>query len=121
MSSDVSLSISPRAAHKPPYCFADYAKQGLLVNPNCNNISYDDALTRTPDAPALFWRPELPSQRAGSSEVREWVALTAMILETAVNTTRQSRNRTQTSFNAETQRARSNAEEKSIFFLLSLR
>jgi hypothetical protein len=44
-----------------------------------------------------------------------------MMLQTAVNTTRQSRNRTQTSFNAETQRARSNAEEKSIFFLLSLR
>src|ERR1039458_5469824 len=44
-----------------------------------------------------------------------------MLLETAVNTTRQNRNRTQTSFNAETQRARSNAEEKSIFFLLSLR
>src|ERR1017187_7858301 len=34
---------------------------------------------------------------------------------------RQSCNRSQTSFNAETQRARSNAEEKSIFFLLSLR
>src|ERR1035438_5363721 len=33
----------------------------------------------------------------------------------------QSRNRSQTSFNAETQRARSNAEEKNIFFLLSLR
>ena len=34
---------------------------------------------------------------------------------------RPSRNRSRTSFNAETQRARSNAEEQSIFFLLSLR
>ena len=39
----------------------------------------------------------------------------------AMRAARQSRNRTQTSFNAETRRARSNAEEKRIFFLLSLR
>ena len=42
-------------------------------------------------------------------------------LEMAVNAARPSRNRSQTSFNAETQRAQSNAEEKTIFFLLSLR
>src|ERR1035437_5616899 len=39
----------------------------------------------------------------------------------AMEAARPSRNRMQTSSNAETQRARSNAEEKSIFFLLSLR
>src|ERR1035441_2314817 len=42
-------------------------------------------------------------------------------LETAVNATPPSRNRSQTSFNAETQRAQSNAEEKTIPFHLSLR
>src|ERR1035441_8375212 len=39
----------------------------------------------------------------------------------AMDAARPSRNRIQTGLNAETQRARSNAEEKSIFFLLSLR
>jgi hypothetical protein len=39
----------------------------------------------------------------------------------AKGTARQSRNRSQNSFNAETQRARRNAEEKSFFFHLSLR
>src|ERR1035438_6530225 len=42
-------------------------------------------------------------------------------LETAVNAAPPSRNRSQTSFNAETQRAQSNAEEKTIPFHLSLR
>ena len=40
---------------------------------------------------------------------------------TTKNATRQSRNRRQTGLNAETQRARRNAEAKSFFFLLSLR
>src|ERR1039458_8286506 len=39
----------------------------------------------------------------------------------ALHAARPSRNRSQTGFNAETPRARSNAEEQSILFLLSLR